>query len=338
MDSEHTSDAGDARDTIDESAEADGAGVLLRQAREELGLDLTHIAAETRIPLRHLEAIEAGDFESLPSRAYAIGFSRTYAKAVRLDDERITAIVRAELADGTMRRSVPAAGLEPGDPAKLPSAGLAWAGAFAALILAIGMIAFYNAYFAAGSQPASLVPPDATASPAPAGTSPPATGAPDPGGEVVLTAVEDVWVRIFEQGGDRLLERELVKGERFALPPDAIDPRINTGRPDLITLTIGGRSVPKLADTPVTLADAPVSARALLARADPQAQGAAAGAAAGEPAAGPARRPARRSASSTSADPPTPDPVTVTPQPTTTAPTTTAPPTAQPSDPVAEAQ
>jgi glycine dehydrogenase subunit 1 len=29
----------------------------------------------------------AGDFAALPSRAYAIGFTRTFAKAVGLDDE-----------------------------------------------------------------------------------------------------------------------------------------------------------------------------------------------------------------------------------------------------------
>ena len=98
-----------------------GPGATLRRAREALRLDLAHVAADTRIPLRHLEAIEADDFESLPSRAYAIGFSRTYAKAVGLDDVSITEAVRAELANGSMRRTMPSSGMEPGDPARLPS-------------------------------------------------------------------------------------------------------------------------------------------------------------------------------------------------------------------------
>ena len=63
-----------------------GPGATLRRAREALRLDLANVAADTRIPLRHLEAIEQDNFESLPSRAYAIGFSRTFAKAVGLDD------------------------------------------------------------------------------------------------------------------------------------------------------------------------------------------------------------------------------------------------------------
>jgi cytoskeleton protein RodZ len=123
MDSEELSSASDA------PLPPAGPGATLRAAREARRLELAHIAAETRIPLRHLEAIEEGNFESLPSRTYAIGFARTYAKAVGLDPVAITDAVRAELADGSMRRTVPSPGMEPGDPARLPSAGLAWVAA-----------------------------------------------------------------------------------------------------------------------------------------------------------------------------------------------------------------
>ena len=137
-----------------------GPGATLRAAREALRLDLSQVAAETRIPLRHLEAIEDDNFEALPSRAYAIGFSRTFAKAVGLDPAVITDAVRAELADGSMRRSVPSSDMEPGDPARLPSSGLAWAAAAAVLVLAIGAFAFFNTYFAAGTEPGSLLSPN----------------------------------------------------------------------------------------------------------------------------------------------------------------------------------
>ncbi|MCL9983734.1 MAG: helix-turn-helix domain-containing protein, partial [Erythrobacter sp.] len=136
-----------------------GVGARLRAAREARRLELTQIASETRIPLRHLEVIEAGDFAALPSRAYAIGFTRTFAKAVGLDDVAITDAVRLELADGNARRSAVGSGMEPGDPAKLPSAGLAWFGAFAALILAVGLIAFFSTRFGAGVGPAPLAAP-----------------------------------------------------------------------------------------------------------------------------------------------------------------------------------
>lgn len=251
-----------------------GVGGRLRAAREARRLDLSHIAAETRIPLRHLEAIESGNFEALPSRAYAIGFSRTYAKAVGLDDVAITDAVRGELANGSMQRIIPTSGMEPGDPARLPSSGVAWAGALAAVLLAVGAYAFYNSYFAAGTEPGSLLNPQPTPKPTPAATPSPAATAAIPAGPVVLTATEDgVWLRLYEEGGERLFERALKRGESVTVPATATDPRINTGRPDALTITIGGQAVPGLADKPVTIAGAPVSAAALVARAAPPTTG-----------------------------------------------------------------
>lgn len=264
MDSEELSRASEAPAAADS-----GPGATLRAARLGQRLELSHIAAETRIPLRHLEAIEDDNFESLPSRAYAIGFARTYAKVLGLNDAAIVDAVRAELADGSMRRTVPAGGMEPGDPARLPSRGLAWAAAGAVVILAIGIFAFARSYFGAGTGPASLLAPEpaptiAAAAPA----APPAAAV--PGGPVVLTALEDgIWVRLYEEGGERLTERTLKLGETLEVPAGAKDPRINTGRPDALSVTIGGQPAPKLSDKPETISGLPVSAAALAARGTP---------------------------------------------------------------------
>ena len=262
MDSEQDTGAGSAREQA-----YDGVGARLRAAREARRLDLPQIAAETRIPLRHLEAIEQGDFGSLPSRAYAIGFTRTFAKAVGLDHVAIIDAVRGELADGQAHRSAASSGMEPGDPAKLPSAGLAWFGAFAALVLAVGLIAFFSTRFGAGDGPAPIAAPPA---PKPVAAAPAAVAAvPATGGPVVLTATADVWLRVYEEGGERLLEKQLMKDESFTIPATAADPRINTGRPDLLAITVGGKPVPALSDKPEQLSGVPVSAAALLARAAP---------------------------------------------------------------------
>lgn len=275
-------------------ADSAGPGGTLRAAREARRLELGHIAAETRIPRRHLEAIEADDFESLPSRAYAIGFTRTYARVLGLDDAAIVEAVRAELADGSMRRTVPQSGMEPGDPARLPSSGLAWSAAAAVLILAVGIFAFYNSYFGAGTGPASLLPPDTEATPTPAAEATPAAAVTAaPSGPVVLTALEDgIWVRLYEEGGERLTERTLARGETLEVPVTARDPRINTGRPDALAVTIGGQPAAKLAERPQTISGAPVSAAALAARTVATPAGAATPPIAGAPA---AVRPARRS-------------------------------------------
>ena len=68
-----------------------GVGEKLRLAREAKGWTLAQVAADTRITQRHLALIEAGDFTALPGRTYAVGFSRTYAKMLGLDESaRVT--------------------------------------------------------------------------------------------------------------------------------------------------------------------------------------------------------------------------------------------------------
>jgi hypothetical protein len=84
---------------------------------------------------------------------------------------------------------------------------------------------------------------------------------------VVLTAREDgIWVRLYEEGGARLAERTLKLGETIEVPATARDPRLTTGRPDALAVTIGGRAVANLSDKPQTLSGLPISAAALNAR------------------------------------------------------------------------
>ena len=304
MDSENPTSADIATETP-----VAGPGARLRAAREALRVDLPHIAAETRIPLRHLQSIEDDQFENLPSRAYAFGFSRSFAKAVGLDPAEITDGVRAELADGSMRRTTPTSSMEPGDPARLPSSGLAWAAAAAVLILAIGAFAFYRTYFGAGTEPGSpLAPEPATTMAAPAAAASSPALAPAASGAVVLTATQDgIWVRLFEEGGERLTERTLARGESIEVPTTARDPRVNTGRPDALTVTIGGQPVAPLADRPQTISGVQVSAAALLARATtPPVAGASPLAAETVP----ARAPARRRAATRPISAPTAEPAT----------------------------
>ena len=256
-----------------ETPSRDGAGTILRKTREAKGLTLDQVASETRIPVRHLEVMEEGDFANLPARTYATGFARTYAKMLGLDAEEIVAKVREELAvegDGYRERG---STFEPGDPAKIPSAGLAWAGGIAAILLVAGAIAFYSTYYGAGTgpDPLQVEAPAVTEQVAtvPAGAAQSDKAAIPSDGQVVFTALEDgIWVRFYDEGGDKLLEKLMDSGERYEVPAAAKQPRINTGRPDALAITIGGQQVPKLAEEPVVIGDAPVSAAALLARAE----------------------------------------------------------------------
>jgi len=63
-------------------------GDELRRQREELGLSLQDVFAETHIPIVYIEAIENGDLESLPPLGYCVGFLRTYCNLLGLSPER----------------------------------------------------------------------------------------------------------------------------------------------------------------------------------------------------------------------------------------------------------
>ena len=256
------------------------AGARLRAAREAKRMELSHVAAQTRIPIRHLESIEEGRYHDLPSRTYAIGFSKNYARAVDLDREEIADLVRAELSNGESHRGSAERKLEPGDPAKVPSARLAWFGAIAALLLAVGVVSFYSSYFGAGSGPPPIAAETETETQTPVEATDEQLAsetAPSEDAQVVFTAMEDdVWVRFYEPGGARLYEAIMQEGDAFEIPSDVEEPLINTGRPHLLAITIDGQDVAKLSDEQTTLGDVPVSAEALLAR-DETSDGAATG-------------------------------------------------------------
>ena len=248
--------------------EAGSVGARLKAAREEKGLDLAQVAAETRIPQRHLVTIENGALTDLPARTYAVGFSRTYARLVGLDEREIIDQVRMELAEGSDQRMAPAK-FEPGDPARVPGRRLAWFALFAAVLLLGGIYAFYSSYFAPGLGPAPLQDPAAqVAQNEGEGAAPAqATATPAASGPVVFTSLmDDTWVKFYDADGERLYEAQMAKGDSFTIPADAEGPQVWTGRPYALAITIGGRSVPKLSEEDTVVKDVPVTAEALLAR------------------------------------------------------------------------
>lgn len=267
----------------------EGAGVRLLRAREHTGLSRAQLAGVTKIPERHLIAIEQGNFAALPASMYAVGFSRSYARAVGLDEREIADAVRSELAllePANPRRSAPA--FEPGDPARVPSARFAWLAGLLALLVVISGFIFWRSYYAPGGElPSILLAEDApVAAASPAAAIVPADGA------VVFTALEPaIWVKFYDGAGIELLQKELARGESYTVPTNIADVRLWTARPDALAITVDGQPVPKLAAVQGMIKDVPVSAAALLARQSELAESVPQPVASAAPA---ARQPARR--------------------------------------------
>jgi cytoskeleton protein RodZ len=243
----------------------DRPGDMLRLAREAKGMSLADVAERTRISTRQLEAVERSDFAALPGLPYAVGFSRAYARAVGADEVAISRLVREEI--GAHGPGDPYQMFEPADPARVPPRWLAVIAAVLAVLLAIG----YGVWRAQINSPPTdtELSGDTTAAPVVAGPAPTARAVNAPattGGPVVLTATSDVWLRIYDQTGTRLLEKQMKQGESYTVPATANNPMILTGRPDALAVTVAGRTVPPLGPPEKTIADVPISASALLAR------------------------------------------------------------------------
>ena len=86
-------------------------GQLLRRARERRGLSLQDIARQTKLPQRHLEALEQDNPALLPAAFYQRAEIRAYAQAVGLDQKNLLSkldpTLRPAEAWGTARRTVP---------------------------------------------------------------------------------------------------------------------------------------------------------------------------------------------------------------------------------------
>ena len=247
----------------------DNAGARLLRAREAAGMSRAQACAVLRIPERHLVAIETGDYAALPARTYAVGFSRSYAKVVGLDQAEIVAAVRSELnakEPVEPRRGVQT--FEPGDPARVPGGGLVWLAALGMVVVLVGVFFFARPMIAPAVELPSIIE---TPSPAPVAAA--AAPAPAPAaGTVVFTATAPkVWVKFTDAAGNQLLQKELVQGESWTVPTDQPDVRLATVRPDALAITVNGQPVPKLSEQAVSVNNVSVTATALLARAQPTA-------------------------------------------------------------------
>jgi len=259
-------------DTIEEEKALfpERVGDRLRASRTRAGMDLSDVASRTRIPLRHLQAIEAGDYSSFPSSTYCIGFVKAYARAVDEDEQALAQQLRAELGHDAYGYRTELQDYDDADPARIPSRTLAWTAAALGLLLAVGY-GIWRSMLMSGPE---VAPTPVEASAPPPQAAPAATAAPTASAEVVLTAIEPVWVRIYDATDKVLLEKEMAKGERYIVPADANNPQIRTGRAQLIAVTINGSAVPALGPAERTVKDVGISAAALMARtaAPPSAQ------------------------------------------------------------------
>ena len=284
-----------------DETEPDGivtVGQRLREAREAQGISLEDIAAQTRIPTRHLASLEVGDWDKLPAATYSIGFAKNYAGAVGLDRNEIGEQLRAEMGGSRLQAAHPEV-YETIDPARTMPKGLVL-GALAVLVLVVLALTWLNnrslepeAQPAEAANVAAPVENVVAAAPQQMAST----------GPVLLTATDAVWLQI-KDGTAVLKQGQLAPGETFEVPSTALAPVLMTGKPEALRIRVGSADAPAVGQPGRTVSGVSLKAGDLMRSAQGPAAAATGPATVPRPATPPAGRP------SASNPPPaeTPDP------------------------------
>jgi len=221
--------------------EAPTVGQRLRAAREEKKLSLEDVAAQTRIPQRHLASIENAEWDSLPAPTYTIGFAKNYASAVDLDRTDIGNQLREEMG-GQRFANTSSDVFEPADPARTMPKSLV-IGAIIAVILLVGIMSWLNkrALEEPGTSNNSAIAETPTPVPQPAAPAPATPAAAN--GPVVLNATQQVWLQVSEKGGASLFAGLLQPGQSYTVPANATSPVLKTGKPEALKISVGSQVV-----------------------------------------------------------------------------------------------
>jgi hypothetical protein len=236
-------------------------GMELRLAREQKSLTLEDIAAQTRIPRRHLESLENSDWTRLPAPTYTTGFAKSYATAVGLDRTMIAERLRDEMG-GVRPTHTTSEVFEPADPARTMPKWLVF-GAIAAVLVLVLVMSWLNERSIFGSGEPANEPASAAATPQQAGPSP--ARAPVAQGPVVITANEQVWLQI-KDGATTLKEGLLESGQSFEVPASAQAPVLMTGKPEAIRISVGTADAPPVGAAAQTVRNVSLRAADLMRR------------------------------------------------------------------------
>ena len=222
-------------------------GEQLRAAREAKGLTVEDVASSTRIPTRHLQALEDSEWNRLPAATYSIGFAKNYAAAVGLDRAEIADQLRAEMGS-ELPAHFTTATTEPIEPVEgnrsMPKAIVL--GALVALAVVISLFTWLSNRELQGDDTATA----AVAEDAPAAIA----AAPPVQGPVVITADEPAWIEV-RDGGMILKQGELAAGQSFEVPATATAPKLMTAKPEALRISVGTGDAPTVGPAGVKIAN-----------------------------------------------------------------------------------
>lgn len=234
-------------------------GEILRRGREHYGQSLQQVEANLRIRASMLMALENGQVDQLPGKAYALGFVRSYAEYLGLDGDKMVQLYKQQ---SLGNRIAPDLHFPiPASESKLPPWPLAVACAIIGVVL-IGVWAFYNGddrsavenipsvaeVMGEGDFVGPKLPNNWEELKARRDMVETQTVeekiAPEEEG-IVLNIVENSWVEIRDANGKAIVSQVLKKGEQYFVP-DRPDLTMSLGNASGVEIVLDGKALPLL--------------------------------------------------------------------------------------------
>lgn len=273
-------------------------GEILRRGREHFGQTLEEVEKNLRIRAIQLHALETGNLEQLPGKAYALGFVRSYSEYLGLDGDKMVYLFKRQSVGNKIEPHlnfpVPAA------DSKIPAISLAVICALIGLVF-VGMwmsdrdaqrddvndipavedmvdqedisvfgpvLTEENAKLVAenlakrqSSQGAGQNGGDAA--------SEPATASETEEDGIILNVIENSWVEIRDSKGKAIVSRVLKAGDQYFVP-DRPDLRMSLGNASGVQIVVDGKALPVLGQRGEVKRNISLESKALKALAAPQ--------------------------------------------------------------------
>lgn len=230
-------------------------GDILRRAREHYGQSLQQVEVNLRIRAEQLDAIERGELDRLPGKAYAIGFVRSYSEYLGFDRDKMVQLLKKQSLRGKVEPELhfPIAASDSKLPSTLLSLGgvvfvvvciLVWIYVQPSSNLQIEEVSSQQSNVSLADN-TNQVNSSARVYNEPIG--PKITedqrAAVERKKGILLSVKENSWVQIKDGEGKTLVSRVLNAGESYIVP-DRPDLRMSLGNAGGVVVSVGGKQLP----------------------------------------------------------------------------------------------
>lgn len=222
-------------------------GERLRRAREAQGLKIEAVAAQLRIDVMRLQALERDDFSAFPAAVFVRGYVRGYARLLALPEAELIALYERQAAPSAVSlRPLPVTRYDKSERTILiTTAG--WA--ITLLVLLAGMGFWLTQYTWQDEQP----PEASSSTPAAQAAAVIETPAPDitpdvhpveatpPIDTLVLRFNADSWVEIYDKQGKTLLYELAPAGAVRSFEQPQLPFRVRLGNSSAVNIEYNGK-------------------------------------------------------------------------------------------------